>query len=180
MNDYVHKKHSSIIPTYCFKENWDEGRKLGLDHFWNCTETVPDINAFHAADNAELFDIKLSSYLNADEYYTVIDRIKEISKSRTQPVFVHFSNEACETLSNHAISLFWELSERVYVSDKICFEFMHKVVTCGEPFEPNVEFFEKIISTYPDMDWLKLSILDKDEITEWIYYHKNMDLIHRK
>ena len=177
---YVHKKHSSIIPTYCFKENWADGKKLGLDHFWNCTETGPDINAWYAADKAELFDIKLSSYLNADEYYTVIDRIKEISKSRTQPVFVHFSNEACETLSNHAISLFWELSERVYVSDKVYFEFMHKVIERGERFEPNVEFFEKIISAYPNIDWLKLSILDNDETTEWIYYHKNMDLIHRK
>ena len=57
---------------------------------------------------------------------------------------------------------------------------MHKVIALAEPFEPNVEFFEKIISTYPNIDWLKLSILNKDETTEWIYYHKNMDLIHRK
>lgn len=176
MIDYIKKKHSSIIPTYCFKENWDEGRKLGLDHFWNCKETVPDINAWLKIADAEFFDIKLSSTRDVAEYYTVIDRIKEISKIK--PVFLHFSNEASAMLSEHAILLFWELVERASVQHNFYLEFEHKCVG-RDKFEPNTDFFEKIIKKYGNADWLKLSTLDKDEITEYIYYHKNMDLVVR-
>jgi hypothetical protein len=176
MIDYIKKKHSSIIPAYCFKENWDDGRKLGLDHFWNCKETVPDINSWLKITDAEFFDIKLSSTRDSEEYYAVIDKIKEISKIK--PVFLHFSNEASTTLSEHAILLFWELAERASGSGKLYLEFEHKCVG-RDKFKPNTDFFEKIIKKYGDADWVKLSILDKDEISEYIYYHKNMDLVVR-
>ena len=176
MNDYIQKKNSSTIPTYCFKENFDDDIGVGLDHFWNCKETEPDTNAWLKITDAEFFDIKLSSTRDAVEYYTVIDKIKEISKQK--PIFLHFSNEAWITLSEHAILLFWELVERASGSDKLYLEFQHKCIG-RDPFEPNIDFFEKIIKKYGDTDWIKLSTLDKDEITEYIYYHKNMDLVVR-
>lgn len=177
MNNYIQKKNSNTIPTYCFKENIVNGIGVGLDHFWNCKEIIPDTNAWLKITDAEFFDIKLSSTRDVVEYYTVIDKIKEIS--RIKPIFLHFSNEASVTLSEHAILLFWELVERASGSDNFYLEFQHKCVG-RDKFEPNIDFFEKIIKKYGDADWLKLSILDKDKISEYIYYYKNMDLIHHR
>ena len=168
MNEYVHKSSKEIRRSYCYREY--NGK---LEHFDSCNHKEPNIAAWKNIDSAEFCDIKLSANFQPQDYYKVIDKVKEVACNKT--TFIHFSNEPSEKLDDHSINLFWELSKRVNIGSEMCLEFEHKI-SSGETFYVYRNFFEKIINVYGSSKYLKLSTLDKDD-SDFLYFQKNKNYI---
>ena len=157
---------------YCLKKDYDTNT---LSHAWHCDGEF-DVDAWNEIENAEFFDIKLSNNIPLQSYKTAIEKIKDISQRKF--IWLHFSNDANQSLSNEMIDKYWKLIDAFSSSVDFGIEFEHKLIK-GDTQKFNTEFFNDIVNfaNSKELSWIKLYQLDKDHCINLVYYHKNEEII---
>lgn len=130
-------------PSYCYRySNYHKS----FQHYHDCIslEEHPEIDAWNNIDDAFFFDIKLVDFATLHDYITVISRIKDISKNKY--IWLHFSNDLGNPMSNDTEKLFWDLLDVFYDEQDFALE-LHRKVCRNEKEELTEfdnEFFQRV------------------------------------
>ena len=157
---------------YCLKKDYNTDT---LSHAWHCDGDF-DVNSWNEIDNAEFFDIKLCTDIPLESYETIIEKIKDISQNKF--IWLHFSNDANQSLNSEMINKYWKLIKTFCSSVDFGIEFEHKLIK-GDVQKFNTTFFNDIINFARSrkLSWIKLYQLDKNQLSTHLYYHKNEEII---
>lgn len=163
----MHKKVKD--GEYCFQHWWNENTKsYQMVHTYTCLSPKDD-TAWENIDSANFFDIKLAKENDVSVYMDVIEKIKEISK--TKFCFIHFSNVSTEVLGEKQKELFWKLMEILDEGQDFGLEFQHKPTRrCRVEFDKY--FFDLILKKYKHLKYIKLSLFDDRLDNDMVYYFK--------